>query len=121
MGKTNIIFHDRITRIGHSAFAFCDNLFTTIQLPSSIQFIGESAFGFTRSLTGINIPKGVGYVGKAAFYGSGSYYGLTIYSELQQPQQDGRGRWIVDGWDIDWMNANDSNITVIWDSNGSMR
>ena len=79
-----------VTRIGNSAFSYCDGL-TSITIPNSVTHIGKSAFlsctnlssatigngittigttvfAYCSSLTSITIPDGVTIIGSSAFY-----------------------------------------------------
>ena len=55
-----------VTGIGESAFY--GSSITSISLPSTLQYIGESAFGNCISLTSIDIPNSVTSLGWNAFY-----------------------------------------------------
>ena len=55
-----------VTRIGDSAFEYCDSL-TSITIPNSVTSIGDFAFGDCSSLTSITIPNNVTSIGDSAF------------------------------------------------------
>lgn len=55
-----------VTRIGDSAFAWCENL-KSVTIPSSVTSIGVYAFGWCVSLTSIKIPNSVKSIGDYAF------------------------------------------------------
>ena len=51
---------------------------STITLPSSVQYIGSSAFYYCTSLAGINLPDQLETIEGSAFYGCSSITSLTI-------------------------------------------
>ncbi len=62
----------RVTQIGGSAFAYCENL-TSITLPSSVIRINGRAFYGCKNMTTINIPNSVQSIGAYAFHESAWY------------------------------------------------
>ena len=62
----NCIIPEGVTSIGISCFNCCESL-TSIQLPSSLNSIGEEAFKYTNIQT-VNIPEGVTSIGKLCFH-----------------------------------------------------
>ena len=65
-GLENIEIHDKVTRIGNSAFAGCAGL-TKITIPESITSIGIYAFYNCTGLTDIVVPDSVTSIGERAF------------------------------------------------------
>ena len=63
---TKVVLHDKITKIGGSAFAVNENL-EEINLPNSIIEIGEKAFVSNKSLCSISIPNGVQSIENGTF------------------------------------------------------
>ena len=55
-----------MTHIGDEAFDWCTSL-TGITLPDNVTNIGDSAFSYCKSLTGITLPGGLTNIGKGAF------------------------------------------------------
>ena len=62
-----------VTYIGESAFGSCHGL-TSVSIPSSVTSIGDRAFFCCLGLTNVTIPSSVTSIGNYAFYGC---YGLT--------------------------------------------
>jgi hypothetical protein len=62
---TNVIFSKNITRIGVNAFSGCASL-RSVELPESLQVIAQWAFRET-SISSITIPSSVTYIGPSAF------------------------------------------------------
>ena len=56
-----------VTRIGDSAFCYCTTL-TGVTLPDTLTHIGDNAFGGCSLLSDVNIPDGVTCLGGSAFY-----------------------------------------------------
>ena len=57
-----------VTSIGNSAFYYCTRL-TSINIPSSVTEIGSSAFDGCAGITSIEIPSSVTLISSGAFYG----------------------------------------------------
>ena len=55
---------------------------TSINIPSSVTFIGNFAFAGCSSLTAINIPSSVTCIGQGAFYGCSSLTSINIPSSV---------------------------------------
>ena len=66
-----------VTKIGKSAFSFCDTL-TSITIPNSVEHIGDYAFWYCDNLKNVNIPDGVKSIGDNAFESCYSLTSLTI-------------------------------------------
>ena len=77
-GLISIDIPSSVTYIGLEAFSKCSNL-TSVYIPNSVTSIGIRAFYFCSSLSNIEIPNSVTYIGWYAFDGSAWY----------QNQQDG--------------------------------
>ena len=63
---TKVVLHDKITKIGMSAFAVNENL-KEINIPNGVTEIGEYAFVSNTSLASISIPNGVQHIGHSTF------------------------------------------------------
>ena len=96
----------RVTAIGSSAFAWCDNLvgvvlpecvstigdyafywctgLASLTMSESITFIGDMAFGNCTSLTGIVIPVTLTSIGKYAFSSCSSLSSIKYYGTLEE-------------------------------------
>jgi hypothetical protein len=67
----------KVTKIGCSAFGYCDSL-TSVTIPDSVTKIGDSAFAHCDSLTSVTIGNSVTSIGEYAFYDCGSLTSVTI-------------------------------------------
>ena len=63
---TDVDLPETLNSIGNGAFAHCDNL-TSINIPNSVTSIGDGAFNDCINLTTITIPEGVTTIGTATF------------------------------------------------------
>lgn len=73
----SVTLHDKLTRIGTSAFDVCIGL-ESIDIPSSVTSIGERAFASCSKLPGIAIPGGVTSISRRAFSGCTGLTSVTI-------------------------------------------
>ena len=76
-GIKKVIIEDGVTSIGDSAFGWCKSL-GDITIPDSVTSIGDRAFEFCTSLTDITIPDGVTSIGESAFSVCSSLTEITI-------------------------------------------
>jgi hypothetical protein len=67
---TNVTFGEGLLRLRVSVFQGCTGL-ATVQLPGTLQSIGESSFENCKNLTAITLPGGVRQIGGKAFLDSG--------------------------------------------------
>ena len=74
---TKVELPDTLEYLGDSAFLDCVNL-TEITIPDSVTGIGEGAFSGCTGLTGITIPDSVTSIGSAAFTGCAGLTGIII-------------------------------------------
>ncbi len=75
-----------VTAIGDYAYAFSPN--TAITLPSTIQSIGDGAFGFAEKLEEITVPDGVEKIGSSTFFGCHSLKKITLPSSVKEIAED---------------------------------
>ena len=66
-----------VTNIGDDAFLYCNSL-TGITIPDSVTSIGDSAFNSCESLTGIIIPNSVTSISDKAFFNCSSLTSINI-------------------------------------------
>ncbi len=71
-----------VNLIGESAFGFCKGL-TKVTIPSSVISIGNSTFSYCTGLTTISIPLSVTSIGNEAFGGCDGLSDLTIPSSVK--------------------------------------
>ncbi len=74
---TEIVIPDSVTKIGPSAFEYCDKL-TDIIIPDSVTIIGSDAFRGCRNLETATLRRNVSCIGEDAFWGCKK---LTIICE----------------------------------------
>ena len=67
MFLTSVEIPSSVTSIGDSAFSGCVSL-TSVEIPSSVTSIGKSAFDRCINLTSISIGNGITFIGEMAFY-----------------------------------------------------
>lgn len=73
----SVTLHDKLTRIGTSAFDVCIGL-ESIDIPSSVTSIGERAFASCSNLPSVAIPNGVTSISRRAFSGCIKLTSVTI-------------------------------------------
>ena len=80
---TSITFgeNSQLTSIGNKAFYSCN--LTNIEIPSSVNSIGGSAFFVCGSLTNIKIPSSVTSIGDEAFFGCANLRSVTFGENSQ--------------------------------------
>ena len=74
---TSVEVPEGVTSIGWRAFSGCSNL-TSINIPDSVTSIGNNAFSGCSNLTSINIPESVTSIGNNAFSGCNSFPYIEI-------------------------------------------
>lgn len=77
-----VIFPDGFTELGIGTFQGCG--FSTFQLPSSLEIIGEYCFKDCPNLTTISIPNSVREIGAAAFTGCKLLSNISLSDNLTQ-------------------------------------
>ena len=87
---TNLVFPDKLHKIGGQAFYGCTNLSGSLVLPEGLIDIGVAAFWSCRSLTGsLSLPSTLKTIGSAKGYISdwdGTFAGCGFVSELKIPE-----------------------------------
>lgn len=81
-GMTNFIVPDGITKIDYGAF--WDSTLQTIQIPSTVVEIGESAFDTCESLTAIEFPSSVTTFGSDVLYGCVSLKSVKLPENMER-------------------------------------
>ena len=99
---SHIKFNEGLKKIGDNAFVDSDEL-VEIQLPSTLETIGSSAFHYT-SLTNVIIPKNVVSIGSSAFANINNLKTITI------KRANSDGMTLESGW-----NGWSGNVTVVYD------
>ena len=82
-----------VTKIGDSAFASCTSL-ASVTIPGSVTSIGNSAFAFCTSLASVEIPASVESIGRQAFNNCTSL-AVTYGGTLSQWCQMDNDLWLV--------------------------
>ena len=82
-GRGVIVFDGDVTKIGYTAFSYCNTL-QTIVIPDSVTSIGSYAFSYCERLTSITIPDSVISIGQVAFYGCTSLTSITIPNSVKR-------------------------------------
>ena len=72
-----LIINDGVTRIGKSAFGYCESL-NSVTIPDSVTSIGSLAFEYCTSLTNIMIPNKVKHIANYAFEGCKNLTNVSI-------------------------------------------
>lgn len=87
-GKTSIVVPDGVTALAPTVFY--NSPFATITLPDGLTEIGEFAFGWNYSLTGLTLPESLRTIGSRAFYGcqNEAFTTLTIPSGVTEVGED---------------------------------
>lgn len=78
---TSITIPDSVIYIGNSAFEECTWL-TNITVPDNVTYIGSSAFKNCSYVTSVTIPNGITSIGDYTFYGCGALTSITISSSI---------------------------------------
>ena len=71
-----------VVGIGNYSLCYSSSNLSSINLPNSITYIGNSAFNGCSSLTSINLPNSVTEIGERAFYGCTGMKSLELPSNL---------------------------------------
>lgn len=79
----HVIIDEGITSIGYESFFECENI-ESIEIPSTVKSIGESAFVWCSSLKELVIPEGVTEIKNSTFWGCESLKKLTLPSTLKK-------------------------------------
>ncbi len=66
--------------VGESAFQSCRNL-QEVALPEGVTSVGEHAFGWCDSLTAVSIPNTVSYIGETAFVACTALTDMTVAAD----------------------------------------
>lgn len=75
-GLTAVVIGDNVETIAAGAFEFCDDM-VNITLGDAVKTIGEGAFQYT-NIVGINLPASVEVIGEDAFYSCEKLTGFTV-------------------------------------------
>ena len=76
-GRGVIVFDGPVTKIGYTAFSYCNTL-QTIVIPDSVIIIGKGAFFSCERLTSITIPNGITSIDIGVFENCSSLTSITI-------------------------------------------
>lgn len=82
-----LVIPDGVTKIGNSAFAFCDGL-TSVSIPNSVTSIGIASFADCYSLTSVSIPNSVTNIGQFAFVFCDSLECVKVYGDIPPSAYD---------------------------------
>ncbi len=72
-----------VTRIGQSAFSYCNNL-TAVFIGENVQVIARFAFAYCENMTGISIPNKVKEIGDFAFYNCHKLTNVILPSSVEK-------------------------------------
>ncbi|MCL2884429.1 MAG: leucine-rich repeat domain-containing protein [Oscillospiraceae bacterium] len=78
---TSVSIPDSVTYIGNSVFDYCTSL-TAVNIPDSVKWIDMEAFGHCRALTSIAIPNGITSLDLSTFGGCISLTSVTLPDSL---------------------------------------
>ena len=78
----HLVINEGITSVETHAFYQCENM-TSVQLPKTLEKIGNQAFEDCVSLPEINFPSGLKEIGSFAFAGCSSFKSITIPSSVE--------------------------------------
>ena len=74
---SNIEIPGTVQEIGQGAFFYCSNL-KSVDIPAGISSIADDTFGYCRSMTSISIPESVTNIGAGAFYYCSSLKNIEV-------------------------------------------
>ena len=80
-GMTSVVIPEGVTNIGPEAFNRCENL-ETVELPSTVEYIGMDSFAYSEKLSSINLPEGLKTIDDFAFDQCSSLTEVTIPSTV---------------------------------------
>lgn len=87
-GKTGkLAVKEGTTTIAASAFEYCTKL-TEIELPASVNILGDHSFFECTSLKKVNIPNGVKNIGNSAFYLCTSLENMVLPTSIEKIDQN---------------------------------
>lgn len=96
--EANVALSETVVNIEERAFS-CNTKLTSINIPSTVEYIGGSAFEYCQSLTEIFIPRSVTKVDTHCFYESGQ---LTVYCEAKNKGSDWSSFWNIQNRPVIW-------------------
>ena len=83
LNATSVILPDSIEYIGDSAFSMCQNL-ETVAFGDGVKYIGDQAFVGSSNLTEVNLPENLISIGNLAFADCTSLFFVTMGDKLQK-------------------------------------
>ena len=102
----SVTLPNTITHLYSDTFWGCNNL-TSIQLPNSLQYIGNSCFGAT-GLTEVNIPNSVTYLGQNSFGSCSNLHTVYLPEGIEELQGS-------------TFNYCTSLSTIVWPANSNIK